>query len=243
MVRTQKNSDERPIVRQMCRWLVAQGYTDAQIELEYAVPTKRGSTNRSRRVDIAVFKGTRHVDEELLFIVECKRDTEEYAGLDQLRTHMRSVGARVGLWFNGRDFSYLVHAENLFQPEGVTDHLPLGEFIRQQREMIAVSDSEFSLRKMAGRLGVESSYLSRIERGATATPSDKLMALISKELNVSEQYLYALGGRIPPSFAKLIQTMPETMVPLLQFMENAPKEALQRLVQKLRDDAVRDGDW
>ena len=44
-------------------------------------------------------------------------------------------------------------------------HESLGAYIREKREAFRRTDSSYSLRQVAGRIGIEPSYLSKIERG------------------------------------------------------------------------------
>lgn len=68
------------------------------------------------------------------------------------------------------------------------DSSPLGEFIRKQREMSALSMREFA--KLAG---ISNPYLSQIERGLRA-PSEHVMQAIADTLKVSADTLYQQAG-------------------------------------------------
>ena len=57
-----------------------------------------------------------------------------------------------------------------------------GEYIRQQREKLRENDPEFSLRKIAIRIGVEPSFLSKVERGEQPPPSEAKIALLAEAL-------------------------------------------------------------
>ncbi len=65
---------------------------------------------------------------------------------------------------------------------------PLGEFIRRQREMSALSMREF-----ARLAGISNPYLSQIERGLRA-PSEQVMQAIADTLKVSADTLYQHAG-------------------------------------------------
>jgi len=64
---------------------------------------------------------------------------------------------------------------------------PLGEFIRQQREM-----QELSMRRLAQLAGISNPYLSQIERGLRE-PSEKVVDAIARNLEISAQALHARG--------------------------------------------------
>jgi transcriptional regulator with XRE-family HTH domain len=67
----------------------------------------------------------------------------------------------------------------------------LGDFIRRQREMSAMSMREFA--KLAG---ISNPYLSQIERGLRA-PSEQVMQAIANTLQVSADTLYEQAGVAP----------------------------------------------
>lgn len=64
----------------------------------------------------------------------------------------------------------------------------LGEFIRRQRELSAISMREF-----AKAVGISNPYLSQIERGLRA-PSEQVLHSIAEALSVSAETLYEQAG-------------------------------------------------
>jgi len=53
-----------------------------------------------------------------------------------------------------------------------------GQYIRQLREEHAAQSKEFSVRKVAAKIGVEPAFLSKVERGLVSPPSEaKIIAL------------------------------------------------------------------
>lgn len=69
---------------------------------------------------------------------------------------------------------------------------PLGEIIRQQREL-----AELSMRQFAELAGISNPYLSQIERGLRA-PSEQVLDSIASALKVSADALYEQAGMAPP---------------------------------------------
>ena len=69
---------------------------------------------------------------------------------------------------------------------------PLGEIIRQQREL-----AEMSMRQFADLAGISNPYLSQIERGLRA-PSEHVLEGIAGALKVSADALYRQAGMPPP---------------------------------------------
>jgi transcriptional regulator with XRE-family HTH domain len=68
----------------------------------------------------------------------------------------------------------------------------LGEIIRQQRELTAMS-----MRQFAELAGISNPYLSQIERGLRA-PSEHVVDGIAKALHLSADALYEQAGMTPP---------------------------------------------
>jgi transcriptional regulator with XRE-family HTH domain len=69
--------------------------------------------------------------------------------------------------------------------------LPLGEFIRRQREL-----QELSMRHLADLVGISNPYLSQIERGLRE-PSEKVLDAIAQNLQLSAEALQEHGARRP----------------------------------------------
>ena len=67
----------------------------------------------------------------------------------------------------------------------------LGEIIRRQRELSAMS-----MRQFAGLVGISNPYLSQIERGLRE-PSEKVLDAIARNLDVSADVLYRQAGMDP----------------------------------------------
>jgi transcriptional regulator with XRE-family HTH domain len=67
----------------------------------------------------------------------------------------------------------------------------LGEIIRRQRELGAMS-----MRQFAELVGISNPYLSQIERGLRE-PSDKVVEAIARNLDVSAEVLYRQAGLDP----------------------------------------------
>jgi transcriptional regulator with XRE-family HTH domain len=68
----------------------------------------------------------------------------------------------------------------------------LGEIIRRQRELNAVS-----MRRFADLVGISNPYLSQIERGLRE-PSEKVLEAIARNLDLSAEALYEQAGMADP---------------------------------------------
>ena len=96
-----------------------------------------------------------------------------------------------------------------------------GDYIRSKRENLRQEDPAYSIRKVAGRIGVHHSYLSKIERGELASLSEKRMAALADELGVDFELLMAMNGKIPEEVRRLVFNAPEDFLDMLkQFKEN-----------------------
>ena len=95
----------------------------------------------------------------------------------------------------------------------------------------------YSLRRVAGRLGIEPSYLSKIELG-TQLPSDELLLALAKELGEDPDVLMLLAGRLPDSLVREVRKRPQLFADVLRQLKKMPDDAILRLVRE-----VRDGDW
>ena len=68
-----------------------------------------------------------------------------------------------------------------------------GKYLRDRREERRKTDRRFSLRQVAGRVGIEPSYLSKVERGQEAPPSEKTLRRLALDLGEDVDMLLALG--------------------------------------------------
>ena len=113
-----------------------------------------------------------------------------------------------------------------------------GAFIRDRREQLRREDTRFSVRQLARRLGVEPSYLSKVERGETAPPSEAKILLLAKELNEDPDVLLAMAGKVSSDLQEVIRKRPELFGQLIRELKDMPEHAVLRLVRE-----VRDGKW
>ena len=111
-----------------------------------------------------------------------------------------------------------------------------GEFIRESR--IHKADPSFSVRKLAARIGIEPSYLSKIERDEQPPPGEGTIRKLAQELKEDSDVLLALAGKVPADLLEIIRARPRLFADLLRELKKMPDRAVLRLVRE-----VRDGDW
>ena len=108
----------------------------------------------------------------------------------------------------------------------------------EKREALRGKDPAFSVRQVAGRIGVEPSYLSKVERGDQPPPSEEKVVALARELGESPDVLLALAGKVSSDLQAVIRRRPELFSELIRELKNMPNRALVRIVRE-----VRDGDW
>ena len=115
---------------------------------------------------------------------------------------------------------------------------PLGDLLRERREQMRDEEDRFSLRQVAERVGVEPSYLSKVERGITAPPSEGTLRQLALELELDPDVLLALAGKVSSDLQEVIRKRPQLFAQLIRELKDHPDHAVLRLVRE-----VRDGEW
>jgi transcriptional regulator with XRE-family HTH domain len=72
----------------------------------------------------------------------------------------------------------------------------LGTFIRQKREELLKEDRSYSQLQVSKRIGIEQSYLSKVERGVATQLSEEKIVALAELLGEDPDYLLALGGKV-----------------------------------------------
>lgn len=93
-------------------------------------------------------------------------------------------------------------------------------------------------RELANFLGVTPTYISKIENNNfEVLPSDEVIANLAKYLEVEENYLFELSGKID---TKTLQDRAiedtDTAYLLRRIQKGLPKERIQKLVDEIKDD-------
>lgn len=124
---------------------------------------------------------------------------------------------------------YIVHSMN--------DNA-FGTHIRQRRAALRAEDRAFSLRGVAGAIGVEPSYLSKVERGLQAPPSEAKVRALAEVLGDDPDVLLALAGKVSSDLLRVIRRRPQLFSQLIRQLDQLPDHAVLRVVRE-----VRDGTW
>ena len=113
-----------------------------------------------------------------------------------------------------------------------------GEYIRNRREELRVEDRSYSLRQVAGKIGIEPSYLSRVERGEPTSLSETKIIALAKVLDEDPDVLLALSGKVSMEIQDVIRKRPKLFAELIRDLKDMPDHAVVRIVRE-----VRDGKW
>jgi HTH-type transcriptional regulator, competence development regulator len=116
--------------------------------------------------------------------------------------------------------------------------MTFGDYVRETRERLRREDARFSVRQVAHRIGIEPAYLSKVERGDVAPPSEATIRRLSGELGEDPDLLLAMAGKVSSDLQEIIRRRPKLFAQLLRELKEMPDHAILRLVRE-----VRDGEW
>lgn len=109
-----------------------------------------------------------------------------------------------------------------------------GQYIRDSRLKLQEANRDYSLRQMAKRLGVEPSYLSKIERQEESSVSEELIKKIAHELGEDENVLLAMCGKVSSQLKEIILKDPKVFCELLNSLKDAPPGAVLRIAREVK---------
>ncbi|HSO79282.1 MAG TPA: helix-turn-helix transcriptional regulator [Chromatiaceae bacterium] len=112
------------------------------------------------------------------------------------------------------------------------------DYVKEKREVLRAGNPHYSLRQVAARTGIEPSYLSKIERGEFAPPSEEKIRLLAAELGEDPDVLLAMAGKVSKDLQVIIRARPRLFADLIRQLKDLPDDAILRVVR-----VVRDGDW
>jgi transcriptional regulator with XRE-family HTH domain len=116
--------------------------------------------------------------------------------------------------------------------------MTFGEYIRDRREALRACDRRFSVRQVATRVGIEPSYLSKIERNQQQPPSEETIRKLANDLDDNVDVLLAMAGKVSGDLRHVIMRRPKLFAELLRQLNDMPDHAVLRVVRE-----VRDGKW
>ena len=113
-----------------------------------------------------------------------------------------------------------------------------GRYVRQRREGLRATDPAFSLRKVAARIGVQPSFLSKVERDQDSPPSEEKIRALAHVLEEDPDVLLALAGKISSDLQQAIRRRPQLFSRLIRELKDLPDRAVEQIARE-----VRDGKW
>ena len=117
-------------------------------------------------------------------------------------------------------------------------HMTFSSYLRTTREALRKQDKGYSLRQVAQRVGIEPAYLSKVERGEVAPPSEATIRKLALELHEDADVLLAMAGKVSSELQAIIRARPRLFAEVLRQLRELPDDAILRVVRE-----VRDGDW
>lgn len=95
-----------------------------------------------------------------------------------------------------------------------------------------------SLRQVAAEVGLEPSYLSKIERNIEPPPSEETIHRIADTLGEDPDVLLAMAGKVSRDLREIICKRPALFSKLIRELKSMPDHAILRIARE-----VTDGDW
>ena len=121
---------------------------------------------------------------------------------------------------------------------GIEHMLDFGKYFREKREALSKKGKSLSLRYVSKEIGVDPGYLSKIERGVFAPPSESLIIKMAEIIDEDKDVLLALAGKVSSDLHIIIKKRPKLFGQLIRQLKDAPDNAIFSLVRE-----VQDGEW
>jgi transcriptional regulator with XRE-family HTH domain len=116
--------------------------------------------------------------------------------------------------------------------------MTFGELVRRRRLEKFSANRAYSLRQLAHRIGIEPSYLSKIERGREAPPGEEAVRRIASELEQDPDTLLALAGKVPSDLVEIIHERPAAVAELLRSVRHMSSSRVNEISKQ-----IREGNW
>ncbi len=113
-----------------------------------------------------------------------------------------------------------------------------GTYVRKQREELLKSSPDFTVRKLAAKVDIQPSYISKVERDEVPPPSEATIVRLAEALHEDPDVLLALAGKVSADLRQVIVKRPKLFADLIRQLKDAPDHAVLRVVRE-----VRDGNW
>lgn len=95
-----------------------------------------------------------------------------------------------------------------------------------------------SLRRVATEVGIEPSYLSKIERNIEPPPGEETIQRLAEVLDEDPDVLLAMAGKVSRDLREIICKRPALFSKLIRELKSMPDHAILRISRE-----VTDGEW
>ena len=113
--------------------------------------------------------------------------------------------------------------------------MAFGNYARQIREQRRKVNRRYSVRQTAQRIGVEPTYLGKVERGQVAPPPEETICRLAADLGEDADLLLALAGKVANDIREIITQRPILFAELIRGLDEACDDKLMVLVDKVRN--------
>ena len=113
-----------------------------------------------------------------------------------------------------------------------------GTYVRAQRQRLSEDSKDFSVRKVAMKIGVEPAFLSKVEREIVSPPSEWKIIALAEVLGEDKDVLLAMAGKVSSDLLAVIRDRPALFADLIRRLKSEPDHAVLRIVRE-----VQEGDW
>lgn len=114
--------------------------------------------------------------------------------------------------------------------------LSFGAYVRAAREERQIEKpGEYSLRKVAKRLGIGAAYLSQVERDEGSRPTEKTIVELAADLKLDANVLLAMAGKVSSELQAIIRSRPLLFAELLALLRDLSDNAILKLIREVRD--------
>lgn len=109
-----------------------------------------------------------------------------------------------------------------------------GKYLRDRREQLQRHRNGFSVRKFAERLGIQPSYVSRIEREDVPPPSEETIVKMAHLLQEDPDVLLAMAGKVSSELRQAIIKRPRLFGELIRQLKDASDQSVLSVVREAR---------
>lgn len=89
-----------------------------------------------------------------------------------------------------------------------------------------------SQREVAGKVGIDFTYLSKIESGVMSPPSEKVITKLAKVLDADRDELITLAGKVPSDLSRILKDKE-----IVQILRSGNRDKLAQFFKEKKDES------